>query len=469
MTSPSRQPSTEPWFALFGAYPIELIAQLRELVGEQTPALASLFYEQMLADPAASALLSHDQVKTRLHGSLQRWIVNLFGVSSESDLQAVIAQQALVGDVHARIDVPVHLVLRGARYLKQGIAAQLIKDPRLKSGERLAALRFMTALIDLAMEAMSQAYASSHDRNSRASEAYRLFAVAQNLSTEKERQRAALLDWENQLMFDLAVGLQPDQLPLLGGSEFGLWFRHKGAHAFHGTDETELILESIQRVDEVLLPLFASGDDGQSDRVRYLRELREQSKAIAYHLDRLFEQNSELEAGRDVLTQLLNRKFLPTVLAKEVNYVRKNNTSFALLAIDIDHFKRINDRFGHEAGDMMLQQMAVLLSNNSRGGDYLFRLGGEEFLMVLVDITAEAALQVAEKLRMQVAGETFRLPREQTSPATISVGMALHDGHPDYQHTLRLADDALYEAKRGGRNRVVFLEGRQKQAVSSIA
>jgi diguanylate cyclase len=467
MTTSTRQHATQPWLELLDSYPVEVVDQLRTLVGEHAGALASLFYDKMLADPAASALLSHDQVKTRLHSSMQHWIINLFGVTSESDLQAVIAQQALVGDVHARIDVPVYLVLRGARYLKRGIATLLMEQPHLATPQQVLAIRYMSGLIDLAMEAMSQAYSSSHDRNSRASEAYRLFAVAQNLSTEKERQRAALFDWENQLMFALAVGQHAERLPLLGGSEFGLWFRHKGAHAFHGTDETDLILEGISRVDEVLLPLFTASEESVGNRVRYLRDLREQSKAIAYHLERLFEQNSELEAGRDVLTQLLNRKFLPTVLAKEVSYVRKTGTTFALLAIDIDHFKQINDRFGHEGGDMMLQQVVVLLSNNSRGGDYLFRLGGEEFLLVLVDITAQVALQVAEKLRGQIAAETFRLPRDQTTKATISIGVALHDGHPDYQHTLRLADDALYKAKHSGRNRVVHLKQQKPVAGNS--
>ena len=84
------------------------------------------------------------------------------------------------------------------------------------------------------MEIICFAYSQSHDRNSRAEEAYRLFSVSQNIGVEKERQRAALLDWENQLMFDLAIGNLTGTLPQLAGSEFGLWFRHKASHAFPG-------------------------------------------------------------------------------------------------------------------------------------------------------------------------------------------------------------------------------------------
>lgn len=255
-------------------------------------------------------------------------------------------------------------------------------------------------------------------------------------------------------MIDHAVGLQPGQLPRLGMSEFGLWFRHKGAHAFQGASETETILHAMQRIDEVLLPAFAQpGSEGQ--RIPQLRELREHSKHIAFHLDALFEQNTELEAGRDVLTRLLNRKFLPVVLGKSVDHARSNGASFAVLAIDIDHFKQINDGHGHEAGDMVLQQMASLLTHHTRGGDYLFRLGGEEFLLLLVDTPLAGARRAAEKLCAQVAAEAFHLPRDQTAQVTVSIGVAAFNGHPDYQTLLRRADAALYQAKHAGRNGVV--------------
>ena len=258
------------------------------------------------------------------------------------------------------------------------------------------------------MEIMSHAYSNSHDRNSRAAEAYRLFSVVQDVATERERQRAALLDWENHLMFELAVGHGAARLPHLGSGEFGLWFRHKGAHAFQGAAETALILQAIDHIDAVLLPVFdLPARPGEDERVQRLRELREQARTIAFHLDALFQQNSELEAGRDVLTRLLNRKFLPVVLRKEVNYARQRGASFAILAIDIDHFKQVNDSYGHEAGDMVLQQVAVLLANSSRGGDYIFRLGGEEFLLLLVDVDQQRARKAAEKLRQPDCRRNF--------------------------------------------------------------
>lgn len=436
------------WSVLLARFPATELQQTLDVTTQHSKQLADAFYQYMLQDSKASVYLSHDLVRGRLNNSMQAWLAELFTSGSVAELEGIVAKQAKVGDVHARIGIPVHLVLRGARCLKEQLF-MLLQQAQL-SQPQLA-----LELIDLAMEIMSQAYSHSHERYSRTEEAYRLFSAVQNVSYEREKQRAALLDWENHVMFDCAVGLAPAQLPRIAASEFGLWFRHKGAYSFEGAPEATHILRAIHQIDEQLLPAFdlSSGRDAEQ-HLTLLRDLREQVKAIRFQLDALFERHQELEGGRDVLTRLLNRKFLPAVLSKEVSFSRQYQTLFAVMAIDIDHFKQINDNFGHEAGDMVLQQISALLSNNCRSGDYLFRLGGEEFLIVLVDIDTADAAKVAEKIRRQVENESFLLPREQVIHLTVSIGLAMHSGHPDYQQTLRSADEALYQAKDQGRNRV---------------
>ncbi len=459
MLNVSPQQLVDEWQYIVNRFGDDIRQRVAELANTYQESLATHFYSQMLQHVVASQLLSHEQVQTRLSNSMKRWIVKVFAMTEgNTALESVIAQQMHIGEVHARIDVPVDIVLLGARRLKEKFHDLLLIEPKLDTVQRLDAIRLVYDVIDLAMEIMSQAYSSSHARNSRAAEAYRLFSVVQDASTERERQRAALLDWENQLMFDLAVGASASQLNRIGVAEFGLWFHHKGAHAFQGNSETGQILESMAYIDDVLLPLFDSRDSGSQERIQGVRELRDCTKSIGFHLDSLFQQTHELEAGRDVLTRLLNRKFLPVVLGKEIAYARKKQSSFAILGIDIDHFKQVNDTYGHEAGDMALQQVAILLSNNSRGGDYIFRLGGEEFLMLLVDVDLTAAQRAAEKLRRQIAAENFRVSDDQTLSLTISIGLALHTGHPDYQPLLRRVDEALYKAKHGGRNCVVLAE-----------
>lgn len=447
---------TTEWQERLGNFSEQTRQLTAQLADQHKTALATLFYSAMLQHREAAQFLSHDEVKTRLSKSMENWISNLYSTHNAAEIQSVIAHQSKIGEVHARIAIPVHLVLRGARLLKQQLVTILREAlPHQQAAEASA---FASTLIDLAMEIMSHAYSASHDRNSRAEESYRLFAVTQNIATEKEKQRAALLDWENQLMFDLAMNMGADQLPRLGTSEFGLWFRHKGAHGFEGAIESNLILDAIAKIDDVMLPLFTqhqTGTDAQGSR-QLLRDLREQAKSIAYHLDLLFEQNNELEAGRDVLTRLLNRKYLSVVLNKQINYARTRNTTFAVLSIDLDHFKQINDHHSHEAGDLVLQQFAALMLNKSRAGDYLFRMGGEEFLMIMVDVNENSSAHAAEQLLKLIAAETFRLPQDVHIQVTASMGLALFNGHPDYQQLLRRADSALYQAKHNGRNCLVI-------------
>lgn len=252
-------------------------------------------------------------------------------------------------------------------------------------------------------------------------------------------------------------GGQSGQLPRLAESEFGLWFRHKGAHIFQGAQETDLILTAIRKVDEALLPIMQQGAGlSRLQAESQLRELRESTRYIAMHLDSLYAQRSELDAGRDALTSLLNRKFLPAVMSKELSYARSHSTQFSVLLIDVDHFKEVNDRYGHDGGDAVLQQLAASLFQHSRSGDYLFRMGGEEFLLLLVDCLPADAARVAEKLRASVCAYTFELPGDVQLQITISIGVANFNGHPDYQSLLKRADVALYQAKAEGRNRTIL-------------
>src|SRR5690606_18471393 len=224
----------------------------------------------MLADPHAAVFLSHEQVQNRLSHSMQRWVLTVLTSRPEDDLEAVIDLQRTIGDVHARIEIPVSLVLRGARYPK-GRLRRLVERQATEAVTRRDAARLGADIIDLAVEIICFAYSQSHDRNSRAEEAYRLFSVAQNLGAEKERQRAALLDWENQLMFNLAVGSSLSSLPRLTSSEFGLWFRHKAAHAFQGSPNAAGILETILKIDKELQLLGEAGVDQGNSTLHSIR------------------------------------------------------------------------------------------------------------------------------------------------------------------------------------------------------
>ena len=188
--------------------------------------------------------------------------------------------------------------------------------------------------------------------------------------------------------------------------------------------------------------------------------------------DRADDLNRQL-ATRDELTGLANRRSLNEVLASEWARAKRSGQPLALAMIDIDHFKRYNDHYGHQAGDECLKRIARDIQMNARRtGDLAARYGGEEFLLILPDADAAVALRLAEGLRKSI--ESLDLPHAH-SPAgkvTVSVGVAALDDacYPDAESLLRAADDALYRAKDLGRNQVrVALESLPPDAAEGAA
>ncbi len=167
-------------------------------------------------------------------------------------------------------------------------------------------------------------------------------------------------------------------------------------------------------------------------------------------------QNQLLEnlAVTDSLTGLYNRKRLDDILAEQFARFRRNLRPFAVLMLDLDHFKSINDSHGHVAGDQVLADVAAILKQSIRSSDYAARYGGEEFVLVLVDTAADAALDTAERIRSVVENRRSGGTDERI-PVSVSVGVAYsRETDGSGEEVLARADGALYEAKRNGRNRV---------------
>jgi diguanylate cyclase (GGDEF)-like protein len=160
---------------------------------------------------------------------------------------------------------------------------------------------------------------------------------------------------------------------------------------------------------------------------------------------------------RDALTGVNNRRFLDEYLPKVADQATRRDHALSLLMLDIDHFKAFNDEFGHEGGDTALRMFARCLQNHVRGGDVVARYGGEEFAIVMPEAGPEMARNLAERLRRTV--ETLQLPYPQFPAGrriTTSIGVASYPAHAiSPGNLLTLADQALYQAKGGGRNRTV--------------
>jgi diguanylate cyclase (GGDEF)-like protein len=169
-------------------------------------------------------------------------------------------------------------------------------------------------------------------------------------------------------------------------------------------------------------------------------------------------ENLSAQASRDPLTGLFNRRHLNAMLPNEITLALQNNTTVGIIMADIDHFKSINDKYGHKAGDLMLQAFAEIFKKSVRAADFVCRYGGEEFVLVMPGVSVNNLERCAEEIRIRC--QALHLAYEaQELFTTISLGLAVYPLHgSDGDEVLVHADQALYKAKQTGRNRFVVYQ-----------
>ena len=215
----------------------------------------------------------------------------------------------------------------------------------------------------------------------------------------------------------------------------------------HADIDLDAAVEGLRRgVQDFLVEPFADAElVARVEAAGRTTVLQQELMAQAHRLEGLL--------FEDPLTGLANRRFILTQLAGMVSAARRHGRPLTAAIVDIDHFKRINDRFGHHAGDRVLATVTAALRRRLRAEDQLGRLGGEEFLALLPDTDAAAATVAVEKLRAAVADTATEHEGLQLA-VTVSIGWAAWDGD-SAEELLRRADDALYGAKERGRDCVV--------------
>lgn len=213
--------------------------------------------------------------------------------------------------------------------------------------------------------------------------------------------------------------------------------------------------------------LIGTLNQGSTDRGHFARDvatdlLEHLAAVVAMCLDNaVSHERLKLDGLTDQLTRIANRRFFERRMAQEMEAWLRRREPIACMIIDVDHFKGINDRHGHQVGDRVLQEIAGLLGRDLRGADMLARYGGEEFVLLMPHTTVEQAIQIAERVRASVEQQGFVDADRKRLSITVSIGVAALDGDlklsgPEAADTLlRQADAALYRAKERGRNRVV--------------
>lgn len=203
-----------------------------------------------------------------------------------------------------------------------------------------------------------------------------------------------------------------------------------------------------------VLSLSASESNAFTDQDEALAKLLAQTAAQALVTSEL-----ERRAITDAQTQAFNRGYLFPRLNQEMERARTRGAPLSLLLIDIDHFKRINDRFGHPVGDALLSAFADVVRSSVRSTDVLVRRGGEEFVLIMPGTRECFAVAVAERLRGRVAAAPLVSQGTLQVEATISIGVASWDQRESAEALDARADEAMYEAKQAGRNRTVRSAG----------
>jgi diguanylate cyclase (GGDEF)-like protein len=212
-----------------------------------------------------------------------------------------------------------------------------------------------------------------------------------------------------------------------------------------------LVIDGEERFFEIDAVQLGDTHDGNTRMLKSIRDVTEERK---------IQEKLKFLATTDTLSGLCNRAEFMDLAQREFVLAQKSNEELALLLMDLDNFKVINDTFGHAAGDEIIREMGSIILNSFRKSDISGRIGGEEFAVILKNTSLDEAKMAAEKVRKIIARRKV-IYGDQEIRLTVSIGVAAIRGGTkdikDIEDFLKMADDALYKAKAGGRNAVVTL------------
>jgi two-component system, cell cycle response regulator len=261
---------------------------------------------------------------------------------------------------------------------------------------------------------------------------------AWNLLTQPDAPRLALLDWV---------------LPEIDGIELCRRLRSRGHDAYTYT----ILLTAKSKKHEMLEAMDAGADDflAKPFDPHELKARLLVGKRIVDLQEKLVSANNALQfaACHDFLTGVWNRAEILAFLQRELARAKRDGSPVGIVLVDVDRFKNVNDKFGHETGDIVLKEIAKRLATSGREYDGVGSYGGEEFLLVIPACDLETTVRQANQIRNLIATSPVSTPQEAIS-VTVSMGVTVAESSTDPESLLRHADTALYQAKRSGRNRV---------------
>lgn len=421
---------------ILAATPQEARELLTNVVLIGADAFARNFYEVMSAYPQGGTFLHNEIVHKRLHAGLVGGLRELFNSSIRSGEQ-IRKHQMEVGAIHARAKVPVSLVMRGFREIKRNITSAVLERP--PAPEVLAdTINLLTRLLDIALAIMTAAYVRHAERVARSDEALRLYSVGQDLAAERERQRAGVLEWAQLVLFDALLPTHNQLLPMLGRSEFGLWFTHRAEILFGRSQEYESAVDAIERCDDLIEHI---NHDIGADRVAIVRSLKDEVGKLNSLLSLMFDDVIGVTSARDPLTKLLSKQFVTTAVSREIGLAQMGRPGFCLVTFSFDpgDVRRVSSEL--EGGwDDVLRRAAQIVLGLSRSSDSAFRLNDHTILVVRVESDTADSRLFAEEVVLRVDSSHYGIGSQTIRNVQMAYRVTEFDGHPDPRHIIRLAE-----------------------------
>ncbi|QCU89145.1 GGDEF domain-containing protein [Thiomicrorhabdus sediminis] len=429
----------------------QVLAGISQIIDGCTESAVERFYNELTSFEKSKKFLSEQMVQDRLKNELKSWIEDVLSPKSETDIPTLIDKQYLIGEVHARIDIPMDLVDSAMFLIKHTVFLSIL-DSQLDKEMKNRAIILVDAILSASLAIIDQSYLKDLVENERIAQEYKGHVSAQEIALEIEGIKSQTYKWLSNLMAVLASNKEY-KFRSINKDDVVLWIIHKLPQYVNKPSFLEPINDTVNQIEQIHIEI-SQNTENRSEAILLLQK---KISELNFLLTEIANANLHESNQLDALSSLTERRFLDPIMQKETQIALQMQSRYSVIMADIDNFKLINDQFGHQVGDDVIKHVSKILKTNIRVSDYIFRYGGEEFLILLPETDLKTSIHIAEKLRQKLEQsiiETHQADKSLT--VTCSLGVAEFANHPDYMQVIKRADEKLYQSKNNGKNQVSY-------------